>query len=42
VPLCKSLYICQWSLFWVKKKVRVFNFEKISILKLLDHTVYVY
>ena len=43
VQLCKSLYICQWSLFWINKQRHVssscaFNFKN-SILKLLDHTV---
>jgi hypothetical protein len=26
---CKSLYICQWSLFWIKKRC-VFNLKKIN------------
>ena len=32
VHQCKSLYICQWSFLRFKKK---------SVLKLLDHTVYI-
>ena len=37
-------YICQWSLFWIKKRVCVFltclRFLKKSVLKLLYRTVY--
>jgi ribulose-5-phosphate 4-epimerase/fuculose-1-phosphate aldolase len=38
----KSLYIRQWSLFWIKKKGMCLRFLKKSVLKLLDHTVYVH
>jgi hypothetical protein len=41
----KSLYICQWSLFWIKKKVCLFlmhlRFKKKTVLKHLDRTVYI-
>ena len=36
----KSLYICQWSLFWIKKKGMCLWFLKKQVLKLLDCTVY--
>ena len=40
----KSLYICQWSLFWIKKRYvsssRVFEFKKKISPKNLDRTVY--
>jgi len=42
VPLCKSLYIWQWCLILIKKKGMCLRFLKKSVLKLLDHTVYVY
>jgi len=37
------MYVCQWSLFWIKKGVFLtcLRFLKKSVLKLLDHTVYV-
>jgi len=41
----KSLYICQWSIFWIKKEVCVFlmhlQFKKKPVLKHLDRTVYI-
>ena len=40
----KSLYVCQWSLLWIRKKLCVFfmclRFLKKSVLKLLDCTLY--
>jgi hypothetical protein len=40
---CKSLYISQWSLLWIKKSyvfLMCLQFLKKSVLKLLDRTVY--
>ena len=40
VQWLKTLYICQWNLFLIKKKGMCLWFLKRSVLKLLDRTVY--